>query len=77
MKHINDIEKYTNMLSLRKSCLRKVINLTDFTMDYTEFVQKVVKYYEVDLELFYTIMDCCCEHSTYINHFGLLTKVKT
>jgi len=76
MKHINDIEKDTNMLSLRKVCLRKLINLTYLMTDYTKFVQQIVKYRQVDMDLFNMIIDCCCEHSTYENHFGNLTKVK-
>ncbi|XP_060857782.1 pre-mRNA-splicing factor CWC22 homolog isoform X2 [Metopolophium dirhodum] len=74
MKHINDIEKDTNMLSLRNICLRKLINLTYLMTDYTKFIQQIVKYRQVDMDLFNMIIDCCCEQSTYKNHFGNLTK---
>ncbi|XP_029344696.1 pre-mRNA-splicing factor CWC22 homolog isoform X2 [Acyrthosiphon pisum] len=77
MKHINDIEKDTNMLSLRKVCLRKLINLTYLMTDYTKLVQQIVKYCQVNMDLFNMIIDCCCEHSTYENHFGNLTKELT
>lgn len=76
MKQINDIKIDTNVLSLRKACLRKVINLIDSTMDYKELVEKIVKYSQVDMDLINMIIDCCCEHSIYRHHFGHLTKVK-
>jgi len=76
MEYIDGIENDTNMLSLRKICVRKMININKSKIDYWKLADQIIKHLHADMDLCYTILDCCCEHTTYLKHFGFLTKVK-
>lgn len=76
IKQINYIETDTNIVSLRKMCLKNSINLMiDLIVDYNEFFQKILTIgQEIDLCLM--VLDCCCAQRTYNNKFGLIAQVK-
>ncbi|XP_015363420.1 PREDICTED: pre-mRNA-splicing factor CWC22 homolog [Diuraphis noxia] len=75
MAYIYGINKDTDV-SLRKICLRSMINTTYVAADYSNLAYQIVKHYHghINVDLCFMILDCCCEHTFYINHFGLLTK---
>lgn len=77
MNYIYDIQNDTNILSLRKICLRKMIGSTYMAVNYSELAYHIVKHFHgpINMDLCFMILDCCCEHTVYINHFGLLTQV--
>ncbi|XP_022168926.1 pre-mRNA-splicing factor CWC22 homolog isoform X2 [Myzus persicae] len=73
MKYINDIEKDKNMLSLKKMCLKKVISLIN-SMNCAELVPKIAKHCQGDMDLYFSLLDICCEQATYEPKYGLITK---
>ncbi|XP_026818793.1 pre-mRNA-splicing factor CWC22 homolog [Rhopalosiphum maidis] len=74
IKHINNIGKDINMISLRNICLREVINLiVNSPTDYKKYYEKFIIPGQ-EMELCFMILDCCCEQRTYKDNFGLLAK---
>jgi len=78
MNYIYDIQNDINILSLRKICLKKMIDSTYMEVNYSKLAYHIVKHFHgpINVDLCFMILDCCCEHTVYINHFGLLTQVK-